>query len=77
MTRSVLRRYQDGLPTPSPQEYSQVTPPPCDCCACAVACRHRHLACRAFAQYIKTGRWKVLITRRLPSGRSYQRLFRG
>jgi hypothetical protein len=78
MTRTVLRRVQDGMPASPAQdfEHSQVTPPPCDGCECAVTCRVRLLACRAFAQYIRTGRWKEPITRRLPSRRPYLRLFR-
>lgn len=78
MTRGILRRIQDDMPT-SPAldfEHSQIAPPPCDSCECAVTCRDRHLACRAFAQYIRTGRWDVPVTPRLPSRRPYQRLFR-
>ena len=61
---------------------SQVAPgglapePPCTGCRYAVTCRKHQLACRAFIQYIKSGRWKVLPALRLPSRRPYRRLFR-
>lgn len=78
MTRSAPHRVQDAAPrSPAPDfEHSHVAPPPCDSCECAITCRDRYLACRAFAQYIRTGRWEMLVTPRLPSRRPYQRLFR-
>lgn len=61
---------------------SQVNPgalapdPPCTGCPYAVTCRRYQLACKAFIQYIKSGRWKVMPGLRLPSRRPYRRLFR-
>jgi hypothetical protein len=61
---------------------SQVDPgglapePPCTGCPYAVTCRTHQLACKAFLQYLKSGRWKVLPALRLPTRRPYQRLFR-
>jgi hypothetical protein len=66
----------------TPMVRSQVNPgalepePPCTGCRYAVTCRKHQLACRAFIQYIKSGRWKVLPALRLPSRRPYVRLFR-
>ncbi len=49
---------------------------PCDDCLYATTCRHRQLACRSFAQYVKNGRWTARSTLRLPSRRFYRRLYR-
>lgn len=51
-------------------------PIPCDDCLYATTCRHRQLACRSFAQYVKNGRWTARNTLRLPSRRFYRRLYR-
>lgn len=79
MTRSVLHRVQDVARTSPPQKSGRwdfvPEPAPCDGCPYADACRKRQLACRAFAEYIRTGRWKGLATPLLPSRRPYLRLF--
>lgn len=80
MTRVVLHRVQDGTRA-SPRQKSEQwdfapEPAPCDSCPYADTCRKRQLACRAFAEYIRTGRWKGLATPRLPTRRPYLRLFR-
>jgi len=49
-------------------------PAPCDDCSLAVMCRARQLACKAFAAYVRTGRWTAR-QRRLPTPYAYQRLF--
>ena len=51
-------------------------PPPCLRCRFAITCRNRQLACKAFAEYTKTGRWMAHFMSRLPSRRPYLRLFR-
>jgi hypothetical protein len=51
-------------------------PPPCLGCRYAITCRTRQLACKAFAEYAKSGRWMAHLTSRLPSRRPYLRLFR-
>jgi hypothetical protein len=51
-------------------------PMPCDGCAHVITCTRRQLACRAFAQYVRSGRWKAQPTVSLPNRRSYMRLFR-
>jgi len=51
-------------------------PIPCDGCAHAITCTRRQLACRAFAQYVRSGRFKAQPTESLPNRRSYLRLFR-
>jgi len=50
-------------------------PSPCDGCAYATTCRTRHLACRAFIQYISSGRWKRKAELHRPCRRKYLRLF--
>jgi hypothetical protein len=50
--------------------------PPCTGCPYAVTCRTHQLACNAFLQYLKSGRWKELPALRLPRRRPYRRLFR-
>lgn len=80
MTRSVPHRAKDGTRVSQPQEFEQFEfapePAPCDGCPYAITCRTRQLACRAFVQYIRAGRWKGQPTPRLPSRRPYLRLFR-
>ena len=49
---------------------------PCDGCAHVLTCMRRQLACRAFAQYVRSGRWKAQPSVSLPNRRSYLRLFR-
>lgn len=51
-------------------------PMPCDGCAHVITCTRRQLACRAFAQYVRAGRWKAQPSVSLPDRRSYLRLFR-
>lgn len=51
-------------------------PMPCDGCAHVITCTRRQLACRAFAQYVRSGRFKAQPTASLPNRRSYLRLFR-
>jgi hypothetical protein len=51
-------------------------PMPCDGCAHVITCTRRQLACRAFAQYVRSGRWKAQPSVSLPNRRSYLRLFR-
>lgn len=51
-------------------------PVPCDGCSHANACGERQLACEAFAEYVRTGQWKIRDARRLPTRRPYLRLFR-
>jgi hypothetical protein len=79
MTRSVLHRVQDGTRVSQPQKFEQFEfapePAPCDGCPYAITCCTRQLACRAFVQYSRTGRWKVQAKSRLPSRRPYLRLF--
>ena len=50
--------------------------PPCTGCPYAVTCRTHQLACKAFGEYIREGRWKVRPGLRLPSRRPYLRMFR-
>lgn len=49
---------------------------PCDGCPHVITCRRRQLACRAFAQYVRSGRFKAQSSVNLPNRRSYLRLFR-
>ena len=49
---------------------------PCDGCTHVMACTRRQFACRAFAQYVRSGRFKAQPTVSLPNRRSYLRLFR-
>lgn len=49
---------------------------PCLGCRYAITCRTRQLACKAFAEYAKSGRWMAHLTSRLPSRRPCLRLFR-
>lgn len=80
MTRATLL----GSPStrrPSPrQELEQLDLAPerlpCDGCPHAITCRSRQLACKSFADYVKTGRWKPRAAPGLPSRRPYLRLFR-
>lgn len=51
-------------------------PPPCLGCRFALTCRSRQLACKAFVEYAKTGRWMAHLTSRLPSRRPHLRLYR-
>lgn len=51
-------------------------PMPCDRCAHLITCTRRQLACRAFAQYVRSGRFKPQPAGSLPNRRSYLRLFR-
>lgn len=51
-------------------------PIPCDDCPHASQCRARQLACQAFAEYVRTGRWQLMSGARLPRRQPYQRLFR-
>jgi len=80
MTREVVRDIEDAvrpLPGQEPEQFEFVPEPmPCDDCPHVTACGIRQLACRAFAQYVKTGRWKTQAASRLPSRRPYLRLFR-
>lgn len=80
MTRAIPRG-SPSAPRPSPrQEFEQFDPAPepvpCDGCPHAITCRSRQLACKPFAEYVKTGRWEPRGTLRLPSRRPYLRLFR-
>ncbi len=79
MTRTIPRN-SPLTPRPSPrQEFEQFDPAPepvpCDGCPHAITCHSRQLACKTFAEYVKTGRWKAQATSRLPSRRPYLRLF--
>jgi hypothetical protein len=60
---------------PDQLEYT-LEPMPCDGCAHMISCTRRQLACRAFTQYIRSGRWKTEPTSSLPNRRLYLRLFR-
>ncbi len=51
-------------------------PRPCDGCAHVITCTRRQLACRAFAQYVRSGRFKAQPNVSSPNRRSYLRLFR-
>lgn len=59
-----------------PELVHALEPKPCDGCAHVITCTRRRLACRAFAQYVRSGRWKAQPTVSLPNRRSYMRLFR-
>lgn len=80
MTRSVSRPIETSTRSSPPREFDPTAiapePPPCAGCQYAITCRTRQLACKAFAQYTKSGRWKPRVTLRLPSRRPYLRLFR-
>lgn len=79
MTRTLAHCATDETRAPWPPEFKQfefaADPSPCDGCAYAITCRTRHLACRAFIQYISTGRWTRKASLRLPCRRKYLRLF--
>lgn len=81
MTREAMRGLNDAAHLLSQQARAHVefSPEsiPCDDCLYATTCRHRQLACRSFAQYVKSGRWTAQSTLRLPSRRFYRRLYRG
>lgn len=70
-----FRVAQQNLQEPDQLEHAP-EPMPCDGCAHVVTCARRQLACRAFAQYVRTGRFKAQPTVSLPNRRSYLRLFR-
>lgn len=64
------------LPRQEPEQFEFTPEPvPCDDCRYATTCGRRQLACRAFAQYVKHGRWEAPSAFGLPSRRSYRRLF--
>jgi len=79
MTRTVSDCVTDQARAPSPPEFEQhefaADPPPCDGFAYAITCGTRHLVCRAFIQYISSGRLKREAASRLPCRRKYLRLF--
>ena len=79
MTRGILLRANDVVRNYRPPQIQQFDPPlepvPCDGCPHAVTCCSRQLACNAFAEYVKTGRWKAQPSSRLPSRRPFQKLF--
>jgi hypothetical protein len=80
MTRASLRGSPStrGLLLRQELEQRDLAPElvPCDGCPHAITCRSRQLACKSFAEYVKTGRWKPRATPRLPSRRPYLKLFR-
>jgi hypothetical protein len=80
MTREMMHGLNDVahlLPRQSLEQLEFVPEPvPCDDCLYATTCRRRQLACQAFAQYVKNGRWTAQSTLRLPSRRSYRQLYR-
>jgi hypothetical protein len=80
MTREAARHSGDCTKPLPPEELDQLAfphdPAPCDGCSYAIACVKRQLACRAFAEYVRTGRSSVRGTLRLPTRRPYLRLFR-
>lgn len=60
-----------------PEELEHTLEPmPCDGCPHVITCTRRQLACRAFAQYVRSGRFETRPTESLPNRRSYLRLFR-
>jgi hypothetical protein len=79
MTRTLPHYATDETRAPSQPELEHyefsADPSPCDGCAYAITCRTRHLACRAFIQYLSTGRWKRKAESRLPCRRKYLRSF--
>lgn len=80
MTRAVLLRAGNVVRNCRLSQKQHFYPPPapvpCDGCPHTVTCCSRQLACNAFAEYVKTGRWKAQPPSRLPSRRPFQRLFR-
>lgn len=78
MTR-VIPSSSTRTPRPSPQGLKQfdLAPEPVPCAGCphATTCRSRQLACKTFAEYVKTGRWRPRVISRLPGRRPYLRLF--
>jgi hypothetical protein len=69
MTREAARHSGDCTKPLPPEELDQLAiphdPAPCDGCSYAIACVKRQLACRAFAEYVRTGRSSVRGTLRL------------
>lgn len=65
-----------NLQQESEQLEHALEPMPCDGCAHVIACTRRQLACRAFAQYVRSGRFKAQPSESPPNRRSYMRLFR-
>lgn len=64
------------LSQPQNSQFDVVTEPgPCDGCPQAATCRNRHLACMAFAQYVRSGRCQTNSTLRVPTRQRYLRLF--
>ncbi len=80
MTRTVPRNSSSIARLLSRQEFAQLDPAPepmpCDGCAHAIMCSSRQLACKTFAQYVRTGQWNVQASPRRPSREPYKRLFR-
>jgi len=78
MTREVARHSGDRTKPLPPAELDQLDSPhdpPCDGCSYAIACVRRQLACKVFAEYVRTGRSSVRGTLRLSTRRPYLRLF--
>lgn len=79
MIRDAMPRFDTGQrPMHRKEEAVEVAaePIPCDDCPHANLCRIRQLACQAFAEYVRTGRWQLMSGARLPRRQPYQRLFR-
>jgi hypothetical protein len=80
MTHNTMPRFDTGersMHREEPDATEVATEPvPCDDCPHVNLCRTRQLACRAFATYVRTGRWQILSSARLPQRRPYSRLFR-
>lgn len=79
MTRATLRGSPNATRLSTRQEFEQFDPAskpvPCDGCPHAIPCRSRQLACKTFAEYVRTGQWEAQFPSRLPSREPYQRLF--
>ena len=79
MTRKPVHNLQNETASLSLQTtQSDVVPEsgPCDDCQQAITCANRHLACMAFFQYVRTGRWDTA-TPRGATRSCYLRLFCG
>jgi hypothetical protein len=74
--REDIRKRAGGSPEQDGERLGvAVAPPPCDGCPQATHCRGG-LVCRAFARYVRDGRWQQQDVGHLPSRRPYLRLFR-